>query len=44
MQDKLHYMRRSVSCDERSVECGVSGSERMKLFVGKVFENLELRG
>ena len=26
-------MKRSVSSDKRSAECGASGSERMKLFV-----------
>ena len=36
--------KRSASSDERSAECGASGSERMKLFVWKGFKNLESRG
>ena len=32
-KDELCYTKRSTSCDEESVECGVSESGRMKLFV-----------
>ena len=44
MQDKLHYTKRSASCDERSVKCRVSRLERMKFLLERSLKTWSQEG